>query len=147
MDIAYTDVARKEPIRDWTFLPDPIELARHSDFLFVTLSATSATRHIIGRKVLEALGPEGTLINISRASNVDENALLEALSEGIVGAATLDVFVGEPEVDPRFLDLPNVLLQPHHASGTLETRKAMGRLVRENLAAHFAGRDLLTPVL
>ena len=63
------------------------------------------------------------------------------------GAAALDVFEGGPALDPRFLTLDNVLLQPHHSSGTIETRKAMGQLVRDNLAAHFAGRPLLTPVL
>ncbi|MYH59747.1 MAG: 2-hydroxyacid dehydrogenase, partial [Boseongicola sp. SB0675_bin_26] len=70
-----------------------------------------------------------------------------ALEGGALGSAALDVFEGEPELNPRFLKLENVLLQPHHASGTVETRKAMGKLVRDNLAAHFAGRPLLTPVL
>ena len=101
----------------------------------------------MGKAVIEALGPEGMLINISRASNIDENALIEALGSGRLGSAALDVFEGEPKLDPRFLVLDNVLLQPHHASGTVETRQAMGQLVRDNLAAHFAGRPLLTPVL
>ena len=92
-----------------------------------------------GKEVIEALGPEGMLINISRASNIDEEALLEALETGKLGSAALDVFEGEPNLNPRFLSLPNVLLQPHHASGTIETRKAMGKLVRDNLTAHFAG--------
>ena len=70
-----------------------------------------------------------------------------ALGVSVVGSAALDVFEGEPKLDPRFLALDNVLLQPHHASGTVETRQAMGQLVRDNLAAHFAGRPLLTPVL
>ena len=87
------------------------------------------------------------IINISRASNINEDALIAALKSGTLGSAALDVFQGEPTLDPRFLDLPNVLLQPHHASGTIETRKAMGKLVRDNLTAHFAGQDLLTPVL
>ena len=63
------------------------------------------------------------------------------------GSAALDVFEGEPKLNPRFLALENVLLQPHHASGTFETRKAMGQLLRDNLIAHFAGKPLLTPVL
>jgi lactate dehydrogenase-like 2-hydroxyacid dehydrogenase len=87
------------------------------------------------------------IINISRAANIDEEALISALSAGTLGAAALDVFEGEPALDSRFLQLDNVLLQPHHASGTIETRKAMGKLVRDNLTAHFAGQDLLTPVL
>ena len=87
------------------------------------------------------------IINIARASNINEDELIAALASGRVGSAALDVFEGEPDLDPRFLALDNVLLQPHHASGTVETRKAMGKLVRDNLTAHFAGQPLLTPVL
>lgn len=147
MEIAYSDVSAKDFARDWEFIADPVALAQRSDFFFVTLAASAATRHIVGAKVIEALGPEGMLINISRASNIDEEALLEALETGKLGSAALDVFEGEPNLNPRFLSLPNVLLQPHHASGTIETRKAMGKLVRDNLTAHFAGEALLTPVL
>ena len=147
MQIAYSDLGAKDFAPDWTFVADPVELARQSDFLFVTLAASAATRHIVGRDVIDAVGPEGMIINISRASNIDENALIAALSEGRLGSAALDVFEGEPALDPRFLDLPNVLLQPHHASGTIETRKAMGQLLRDNLTAHFAGQPLPTPVL
>ena len=147
MDIAYSDVAPKPYAADWTFIADPVELAARSDILFVASAASAATRHIVSRAVIEALGPEGLLINISRASNIDEAALIAALGDGRLGAAALDVFEGEPKLDPRFLDLPNVLVQPHHASGTVETRKAMGQLVRDNLEAHFAGRPLPTPVL
>jgi len=147
LQIAYSDVEAKSFASDMKFVADPVELARQSDFLFVTLAASAATRHIVGRQVIEALGPEGMLINISRASNIDEEALLEALETGKLGSAALDVFEGEPKLNPRFLALDNVLLQPHHASGTIETRKAMGQLVRDNLAAHFAGQPLPTPVL
>ena len=86
------------------------------------------------------------VINISRAANIDEDALIKALSTGALGSAALDVFEGEPALDPRFLELDNVLVQPHHASGTIETRQAMGKLLRDNLTAHFAGQSLLTPV-
>ncbi|MBN8954660.1 MULTISPECIES: 2-hydroxyacid dehydrogenase [unclassified Rhizobium] len=147
MQIAYSDVEAKSYAQDMSFVADPVELARQSDFLFVTLAASAATRHIVGQEVIEALGPEGMLINISRASNIDEEALLMALETGKLGSAALDVFEGEPKLNPRFLALDNVLLQPHHASGTVETRKAMGQLVRDNLAAHFAGQALPTPVL
>ena len=147
MQIAYSDVAAKDYAQDWTFFEDPVALADASDFLFVTLAASSATRHIVGKEVIAALGPNGMLINISRASNVDEEALLAALETKALGSAALDVFDGEPALNPRFLALDNVLLQPHHASGTIETRKAMGQLVRDNLTAHFEGRDLPTPVL
>lgn len=143
MDIAYSDVSAKPYAEGMEFVSDPVELARLSDFLFVTLAASAETRHIVGRDVLAALGPEGMLINISRASNIDE----EALESRQLGSAALDVFEGEPKLNPRFLALDNVLLQPHHASGTVETRKAMGQLVRDNLTAHFDGRALLTSVI
>ena len=146
MDIAYCDIEAKEYAPDWPLIPDPVALAKRSDFLFVTLAASAQTRHVVGRRVVEALGPDGMLINVSRASNIDEEALIAALADGRLGHAALDVFEGEPALDPRFLDLKNVLLQPHHASGTVETRKAMGQLLRDNLTAHFAGEPLLTPV-
>ncbi|MEM9550506.1 MAG: 2-hydroxyacid dehydrogenase [Pseudomonadota bacterium] len=147
MNILYSDIAPKDYAPDWTFVADPVDLARQSDYLFVTLAASADTRHIVGRDVIAALGADGMVINISRASNIDEDALLDALETGTLGSAALDVFEGEPQLNARFLALDNVLLQPHHASGTIETRKAMGKLVRDNLSAHFAGRDLLTPVL
>ncbi|MCR6497415.1 2-hydroxyacid dehydrogenase [Shinella sp. CPCC 101442] len=147
MDIAYSSRTPKDIAGNWTYIADPVALAERSDFLFVTLSASAATRHIVDRKVIEALGPEGMLINISRASNIDEDALLDALETKALGSAALDVFEGEPKLNPRFLSLDNVLLQPHMASGTVETRKAMGKLVFDNLSAHFDGRPLLTPVL
>ena len=147
LGIAYCDVSPKEVASDWRYVPDAVTLARESDFLFVTLAASAKTRHIVDAAVLEALGPDGMVINISRASNIDETALLAALESGSIGSAALDVFEGEPALNPRFLELPNVLVQPHHASGTVETRKAMGQLVRDNLSAHFDGRPLLTPVL
>ncbi len=147
MDIAYSDLAPRDDVPDWTFIASAQDLAAHADFFFVTLAASAKTRHIVNRDVMNAVGPEGMIINISRASNIDEEALLAALKSGDLGYAALDVFEGEPALDPRFLELNNVLLQPHHASGTVETRKAMGQLLRDNLAAHFAGNPLLTPVV
>lgn len=144
IQIAYSARAAK-PV-EYEFIPDPVALAARSDFLFVTALANAETRHIVSAKVIAALGPKGMLINISRAANIDETALLEALENGTLGAAALDVFEGEPNVNPRFLTLKNVLLQPHHASATHETRQAMGKLVRDNLLAYFAGNPLLTPV-
>lgn len=147
MDIGYSDIEAKPYAKDWHYIEDPVELARRSKFLFVTLAASEATRHIVNKDVIEALGPEGMVINVSRASNIDEDALLDALELGHLGSAALDVFEGEPAINPRFLELKNVMLQPHHASGTIETRKAMGKLVYDNLVAHFEGQPLLTPVL
>lgn len=145
MQIAYSARSAKPVPHD--FIPDPVALAARSDFLFVTASATAETRHVVNAAVLAALGPQGALINISRAGNIDETALLNALESGRLGGAALDVFEGEPNLNPRFLALENVVLQPHHASGTYETRQAMGQLMRANLTAHFAGQPLLTPVI
>lgn len=146
MDIAYSDVEEKPYAKEWQFISDPVELGRHSDFLFVAMAASAETKNLVGKEVISAVGPTGMIINISRASNIDEEALLNALESKSLGSAALDVFEGEPELNKRFLSLDNVLLQPHHASGTFETRKAMGSLMRENLTAHFSGKPLLTPV-
>jgi len=132
---------------NWAFSPDAKQLAERCDVLFVALAATPATKHIVNQSVIEALGPEGMVINISRAQNIDEEALLNALETGLLGGAGLDVFEGEPTVNSRFFDLSNVVLQPHHGSATAETRAGMGRLVLENIQAHFAGEPLLTPVI
>ena len=147
MKISYLARGPKATPPDWRFVADPVELARAADFLFVTAIANAATRHIVSRQVIAALGPRGMVINISRAANVDEAALLEALETGQLGSAALDVFEGEPALNPRFLALPNVLLQPHVGSATFETRRAMGKLMLDNLVAHFAGRPLLTEVV
>lgn len=145
MDIAYSATSPK-PDAPWTFIADPVALAARSDVLIVTLAASTATRHIVNADVIRALGPDGLLINVSRAANIDEDALLTALETRTLGSAALDVFEGEPRLNARFLTLPNVLLQPHHASGTVQTRRAMGQLLRDNLTAHFAGQPLPTPV-
>lgn len=147
MPIAYSGRAPKgDAPHGWTFLPDAVSLAQQSDLLVMALSATPETRRIVDARVLEALGADGMLVNISRAANLDEDALLDALEGGRIAGAALDVFEGEPALNPRFLALRNVVLQPHHASGTVETRRAMGQLMRDNLAAHFAGRPLLSEV-
>jgi lactate dehydrogenase-like 2-hydroxyacid dehydrogenase len=149
MEVAYASRSAK-PEADalgFTHVPDAVELARRSDVLFVALAASPETRHAVNAEVLAALGPQGMLVNISRGSNVDEEALIDALASGRLGSAALDVYENEPRIDPRFLGLDNVLLQPHHGSATVDTRKAMGQLMRDNLLAHFAGEPLLTPVL
>ena len=145
MEIGYMSRGEKDVAH--RYFPDAVALADWADVLFVALAATPETRHIVGAKVLAALGPEGMLVNISRASNVDEAALIAALESRSLGSAALDVFDGEPDVDPAFATLPNVLLQPHAGSATHDTRRAMGQLMRDNLAAHFAGKPLLTPVI
>ena len=95
---------------------------------------------------MKALGPTGFLVNVARGAIVDEPDLLDALEAGEIAGAALDVFWNEPNIDARFLSLGNVVLQPHHASATEETRRAMGELVYQNLVSHFAGTPLLSPV-
>lgn len=146
MQINYSSRSAKAEAVDWNFIQDPLTLAEASDFLFVTLAANEETHHIVSKDVIAAMGNKGMIINVSRAANIDEDALLDALESGALGSAALDVFEGEPVINERFLALDNVLLQPHQGSGTVETREAMGDLVRNNLLAHFEGRDLLTPV-
>lgn len=144
-EIRYFARNRREAL-DWGFEPDLVKLAEWSDFLVVILSGGPTTAAIVNAEVLEALGPDGFLVNISRGTTVDEAALLKALETRAIKGAGLDVFLGEPNIDSRFAALDNVVLYPHHGSGTEETRRAMGKLVRDNLAAHFAGQSLLTPV-
>jgi lactate dehydrogenase-like 2-hydroxyacid dehydrogenase len=100
----------------------------------------------VSRAVIDALGPKGFVVNIARGSVVDEPALLEALQQNRIAGAGLDVFADEPRVPEAFFALDNVVLQPHVASATHQTRAAMGQLVIDNLAAHFAGKPLLTPI-
>lgn len=144
--IAYFDINQRSDL-PYSFMPDLRALARQSEFLIVTLAGGASTQKIINADVLRALGRDGILINVSRGSTVDETALLDALERNLIKGAGLDVFWNEPNIDERFLKLDNVVVQPHHASGTVETRQAMGKLVRDNLAAHFAAQPLPTPVI
>ena len=144
--ICYTGPRRKDDVA-WRYYDDLLAMARDVDCLMVTCKGGAETTGLIDRKVIEAVGPEGWLINISRGSVVDEPALVEALVSGRLGAAGLDVFAREPRVPEALLGLDNVVFQPHQGSASEETRAAMGRLVLDNLEAHFAGRLLLTPVV
>lgn len=145
MSIAYTG-PRQKPDAPYPFFAELAELARWSDILVVAATGGAATRHLVGPKVLAALGPEGTLINIARGSIVDETALAAALAAGTIAAAGLDVFEREPHVPATLTALDNVVLMPHTGSATHQTRAAMGELFIDNLLAHFAGRPLPTPV-
>jgi len=100
----------------------------------------------VSAEVIEALGPNGTLINVARGSVIDETAMVKALKAGLLGAAALDVYEHEPEIPAALKEMPNVILQPHMGTATIETREMMGQLVVENLSAKLAGRPLLTPV-
>lgn len=144
-EIHYSGPNRK-PDLPYTFHAKLVDIARAVDFLLLTCPGGAATRHAVNAEVIEALGTKGTLVNISRGSVVDQAALVAALTSGKLGQAALDVFEDEPNVPPELMDMPNVVLQPHAASATEETRAAMGQLVVDNIAAHFAGKPLLTPV-
>ncbi len=144
MQISYTDTSAQTD-QPYQFVPDLTELAHSSDFLIVTAAGGPASRNMVNQTVLEALGAKGTLINVSRGSIVDEQALVAALEAGRLGAAGLDVFANEPNVPEALFKFENVVLMPHHSSGTVESRSAMGDLIVGNLAAHFAGQALLTP--
>ena len=137
---------RVKPDVPYEYVPDIVELARQSDYLMIACRGGPETRHLVSTAVVDALGPAGTLINVARGSVVDEAALIAALAEGRLGHAALDVFESEPNPSPELLKLPNVLVQPHHGSATVETRTAIGQLMIDNLGAHFAHQPLLTPV-
>ncbi|MBO9709014.1 MAG: 2-hydroxyacid dehydrogenase [Caulobacter sp.] len=124
----------------YAYAESPLELARRSQVLFVATSGGAETRNLVDAAVLDALGPEGLLINVSRGTVVDEAALVTALEEGRLGGAGLDVFAHEPDVPTALLGREDVVLQPHRGSATVEGRSEMARLVLENLAAHFAAR-------
>ena len=145
MKIAYQGPRRKADLA-YAYHADPVALAKATGMLMVACPGGEATRGLVSRAVIEALGPKGFIVNIARGSVIDEPALLEALQANRIAGAGLDVFADEPRVPEAFFALDNVVLQPHVASATHQTRAAMGQLVIDNLAAHFAGKPLLTPV-
>lgn len=145
MDIAYH--TRHEMNVPYRYFPSLVGMASAVDILIAIVPGGPETRHLIDREVLDAIGPDGVFINVARGSVVDEAALIAALEEGTLGAAGLDVFADEPRVPQALKDMTeNVVLQPHQASATHETRLAMGRLVLQNLIAGIAGKPLITPV-
>lgn len=131
---------------DYPYYASVTELAAAVDFLVVAVGGGDSTYHLIDAAVLDALGSTGILINVGRGSVVDEVALAQALAEGRLLGAGLDVFEDEPRPHAGLLDLDNVLLAPHMASATWDTRRAMSDLTLANLAAHFAGEPLPTPI-
>jgi lactate dehydrogenase-like 2-hydroxyacid dehydrogenase len=121
-------------------------MAADVDILLAIVPGGAATRHLIDRSVLEALGPNGILINVGRGSSVDEPALIDALRNRTILAAGLDVFDKEPHVPAELLALPNAVLLPHVGSASVFTRNAMGQLVVDNLRSWFEEGKPLTPV-
>ena len=131
------------PYRSYATLMD---LAKASDILLVACEGGEANRSVVSAEVIEAIGPEGFLVNTARGPIVDQAALVAALRNGKLAGAALDVFDGEPQVPAELMAMENVVLTPHIASSTHETRRAMGDLVYDNLRAHFDGKVVLTPV-
>lgn len=137
MDIAYNG-RHEQPDSGYRYEADLVALARSVDVLVVAASADGG-QVLVTAEVLDALGPQGYLINVARGKLVDEQALVEALREQRIAGAGLDVFVDEPYVPPTLCALDQVSLQPHRGSATLQTRLEMGRIVLRNLQARFAG--------
>ncbi|MDP9900337.1 2-hydroxyacid dehydrogenase [Variovorax ginsengisoli] len=145
MDVRYHN---RKPLADadHVYAESLKALAEWADFLVVASAGGAETRGLVSREILDALGPTGYLVNISRGTVVDEQALVDALQDGRIAGAGLDVFEDEPKVPEALFALDNVVLLPHLASNTHETRAAMAQRVEDNLAAFFAGRALVSAV-
>ncbi|MDE2228304.1 MAG: 2-hydroxyacid dehydrogenase [Alphaproteobacteria bacterium] len=136
---------RPKPDLSYRYYPDLAGMAADIDYLVVACPGGAATRHMVNARVIEALGPKGTVINIARGSVIDQAALVMALAERRLAGAGLDVLENEPNVPEALTRLDSVVLTPHVGSATHATRQAMGQLMLDNLAAQFAGNKLLTP--
>ena len=145
MQIRYHNRRKKDV--PYPYDPDPVTQAKNSDVLMVVTPGGPDTNKLVNAKVLDALGPQGFLVNIARGSVIDEPVLLRYLQEKRIAGAGLDVFADEPRVPPEFFTLENAVLFPHVGSATVETRKAMGDLQIENLRLHFAGKPVKTRVV
>jgi glyoxylate reductase len=148
MDLVYHDLYRNEEAEQelGARYLDLDELLQSADFVSVHTPLTPETTHLIGAEELQKMKPEAVLVNTSRGPVVDEEALGEALAEGRIFAAGLDVYENEPEVHPNLLELENVVLAPHIGSASIETRDKMAALAAENLTAVLRGEEPKTPV-
>lgn len=142
--VSYVD-RREHTDLPYQYVSDLLQLARGSEVLVLAASADDG-KAIVDAAMLDALGPKGVLINIARGKLVDEDALVQALQQGRIAGAGLDVFVDEPHVPEALWTMENVVLQPHRASATEETRRDMGQIILDNLAAYFAGERPPTSV-
>lgn len=145
LEIAYFGRNKKNNC-DYQYESQLIDLAKWADILVVCCPGGKDTVGLINKQILIALGKQGTLINVARGSVVDQTALIEALANKTIDSAGLDVFAEEPCRGDIFKGLHNVVLSPHHASGTVETRANMSQMVVDNLEAYFSGKALITPV-
>ncbi len=139
---------QRRPLDDvpYAFEPDLVALASWADFLAVAVAGGASTRGLISRAVLDALGPDGFVVNVARGSVVDEAALVDALRDGRLGGAGLDVFDDEPRVPPELFGRDDVVLLPHVGSATGATRTAMAELTAANVARFVHDGTLLTPI-
>jgi lactate dehydrogenase-like 2-hydroxyacid dehydrogenase len=137
--VAYGASGPKADQGRYRYVADPLELARDSDVLVLAASVTDSSRRLVGRALLDALGPEGYLVNIARGTLIDQHELISALQERRIAGAALDVYDDEPKVPDALRALPNVVLTPHIGSATHETRAGMARMVLASLDAYFAG--------
>ena len=144
MEIRYHGPRAKAGV-PYAFHADLVGMARAVDFLVITCASCPETRHIVGRPVLEALGPRGYLVSIARGA-IDDGALVRSLADGVIAGAGLDVFEDEPRIPAALFAMDNVVLSPHIGGLTEETKEGQVDLTIENLLAHFAGRPLPTPV-
>jgi hydroxypyruvate reductase len=145
MSVAYTARSPKAKL-EYAYYPSAQALAAKVDFLVLITPGGAGTRKLVNAEVLKALGPNGYLINVARGSVVDEAALVDALQRGVIAGAGLDVFESEPNLPAALWSMDNVVLTPHIASATHQTRGDMAALALNNLRAHFAGQPLLSPV-
>jgi lactate dehydrogenase-like 2-hydroxyacid dehydrogenase len=145
MSVRYHGPRRKDDTA-WPYHTDLEELARLSDCLVVTCPLTPATRGLVGARILDALGPDGFLVNVARGPVVDEQALIAALRGGRIAGAGLDVYWDEPRVPAELLAMENVVLTPHMGSSTREVREERGRKLLANLRAHFGGQPVPNPI-
>lgn len=130
----------------WPKADSLVDLARESDILVVCARAEAANRGLVSREVIEAVGPRGLIVNVARGSLIDEDALIAALKDGRLGRAALDVFVEEPTPARRWADVPNVVLTPHVAGGTLDSIPPMIDQAVENVRLFLAGEAVASPV-
>ena len=135
-NVIYHTLSKKDV--PYTYYDDLTEMAQAADVLIVITPGGAATQRLVNADVMNALGPEGILVNVARGSVVDEPALIEALQDGRLGGAGLDVFESEPHIPDALKALDNVVLAPHIGSATVETRDGMGALVCENLESWLA---------
>ncbi|EJF90272.1 2-hydroxyacid dehydrogenase [Bartonella tamiae] len=145
LEIGYYGRKQKNDV-SYQFFSSLENMAKWADILVVAVTGGKETEKLVSSKVIKALGKHGSLINIARGSVIDENALIEALQKKQIAHAGLDVFLNEPHINKAFRDLDNVVLYPHHASGTVSTRDKMSQLVFDNIEAFYANKPLLSAV-